>query len=61
MNAPCKDCPCRHVGCHSTCEKYQAFRRERDAVNRERNIDKMLASTHVHEIIMKRWYYTKKH
>ena len=21
---PCKDCPDRVVGCHSTCEKYQA-------------------------------------
>lgn len=20
---PCKDCPDRHLGCHSECEKYQ--------------------------------------
>lgn len=25
MIAPCKDCPERVLGCHSTCEKYQAF------------------------------------
>ena len=30
MNAPCKDCSDRVVGCHGTCEKYQAFRKERD-------------------------------
>jgi hypothetical protein len=28
--APCKDCPERVLGCHSTCEKYIAFREERD-------------------------------
>lgn len=31
--APCKDCPDRRVGCHSTCEKYLAFRKERDELN----------------------------
>jgi hypothetical protein len=25
MNAPCKDCEKRHLGCHSKCEEYQAF------------------------------------
>lgn len=30
LNAPCKDCPDRVVGCHSTCEKYIAFRKYRD-------------------------------
>lgn len=31
LNAPCKDCPDRYVGCHSQCEKYQAFHKEREA------------------------------
>ena len=26
----CKDCEKRHTGCHSTCEDYKAFRKERD-------------------------------
>lgn len=39
MMSPCKDCPDRFVGCHSKCERYQAYsdkvkvvreRRERD-------------------------------
>ena len=25
MNAPCKDCEKRYLGCHSNCEEYQAF------------------------------------
>lgn len=28
--APCKDCPDRQVGCHSTCEKYIEFKKEAD-------------------------------
>ena len=38
MNAPCKDCEDRHNLCHSSCEKYRAFRdeRERIAKGRER-------------------------
>ena len=26
--APCKDCPDRHLHCHSTCEKYIAYNKE---------------------------------
>lgn len=33
MKAPCKDCLDRHQGCHSECEKYIAFRKERDELN----------------------------
>lgn len=33
MNAPCKDCSDRQVGCHSTCEKYIVFSKEK----RQRN------------------------
>lgn len=27
----CKNCTERYVGCHGKCEKYQEFRKERDA------------------------------
>lgn len=33
MNAPCKDCKDRHAGCHSECERYQAYAAEREAIN----------------------------
>lgn len=32
-NAPCKDCPDRLVGCHSTCEKYITFAKEKRQQN----------------------------
>ncbi len=31
--APCKDCQERELGCHDRCEKYQAFRVERQEYN----------------------------
>lgn len=34
MKPPCKDCPDRKVGCHSTCQRYLDFRKEVDRVNK---------------------------
>lgn len=31
MKIPCYNCPDRSIGCHSACDKYLAFRREREA------------------------------
>ena len=28
--APCQNCPDRHVKCHGSCEKYQAYKQEMD-------------------------------
>lgn len=33
-NAPCKGCPDRVVGCHSTCTKYTEYRKQQDAENK---------------------------
>ena len=30
---PCKDCPDRHIGCHSDCERYLAWRKVYDERN----------------------------
>lgn len=30
MNAPCKDCKARKLGCHISCELYRNFRSEQD-------------------------------
>lgn len=39
MNAPCKDCPDRHIACHDHCQKYQewkkAFREAKERSARE--------------------------
>ena len=32
IDAPCKGCEERHVGCHSKCEKYSAFLERRSAI-----------------------------
>lgn len=30
MNAPCKDCTNRAIGCHSECKDYKDYRNDRD-------------------------------
>lgn len=45
-NGPCKDCPNRAMGCHSTCEEYIAFRAECDAL-----IDKRIKRREVNDCI----------
>lgn len=36
MRPPCKDCPGRRELCHATCERYLAYREERDRLNAEK-------------------------
>lgn len=36
MRPPCKDCPDRRELCHATCERYLAYREERDRLNAEK-------------------------
>lgn len=36
MNAPCKDCEKRANGCHSRCEKYIAYTKEREKIRESR-------------------------
>lgn len=35
---PCRDCTERKVGCHSTCEKYLAFRKRVDDWHKKREL-----------------------
>ena len=38
---PCKsDCPDRRVGCHAECEKYKAYRADREKLYKKRMTDK---------------------
>lgn len=37
LTAPCKDCPFRHERCHSRCEKYLAFKAEREQYLADKN------------------------
>ena len=46
MRAPCKDCPDRdHPRCYAVCEKYRAFRAERDQMSKERVAERQLNET----------------
>ena len=36
MTAPCHGCAERREGCHGGCERYQAYRAEREEIYRER-------------------------
>ena len=43
MNAPCKDCKERTLGCHSKWEKYIAFDRENQKRREERVVNSSAA------------------
>lgn len=36
VNAPCKHCPERAVGCHAVCERYKAFKADKENENLRR-------------------------
>ena len=38
MKNPCKDCPDRHLGCHSKCERYKAWKKEREELKEKARI-----------------------
>ena len=38
INAPCKNCEKRRLGCHGRCKAYKAFRDELDAINERRRL-----------------------
>lgn len=61
--APCKDCPYRKIGCHSTCEKYIAFSKKQKELNElrhkdyeKRNIDFKEKIDKQHRKNKKYWY-----
>ena len=39
-SGPCKDCSDRAVGCHGRCERYQEWKRDRDAILDAMNAEK---------------------
>ena len=36
MQAPCKNCTDRKLGCHATCEKYQEFNKQQEQIRQNR-------------------------
>lgn len=39
MNAPCKGCTRRTLGCHDNCADYQEFKLFRENLNKARQVD----------------------
>lgn len=35
IHAPCKDCQIRHAGCHAQCDKYAAFRANKEEMYKQ--------------------------
>lgn len=50
MNAPCKDCMERYVGCHSKCEKYIAYKEERILISRSKRTDQAIKDHFIKEV-----------
>lgn len=44
MVCSCLNCKDRHIGCHSECEKYIAFKKEHDTIKEKINHEKKLIS-----------------
>lgn len=51
INAPCKDCPYRYVGCHSVCKRYAMFvevnNQIKEKIKRERLADDITISSKI--------------
>ena len=60
MKAPCYQCPDRHVLCHSECEKYIAFRAERDRMNADRRIENTVNESRFARMAKAKAKYEKK-
>lgn len=58
VEAPCKDCPDRHYLCHSECEKYLTFHKEREAYlnwkAKENQLNEDIWATSRHNVKKKR-------
>lgn len=42
IQAPCKDCKDRQLGCHSICQKYIDFKKEQEVINLAKRKDTIL-------------------
>lgn len=55
-NAPCKDCECRHPNCHSECEDYIQYSRERtEILNKKSNEQHIIYDNEIVHKRVQRW------
>jgi hypothetical protein len=60
MNTPCKNCPNRFLGCHSTCEPYKEFDQKCKDI-REAKAKANDLYRHRNEVIEKRIKQRRRH
>ena len=59
MDGPCYNCPERRVGCHSGCERYQAWRKGYDAEQEVKRREKQ-QRVGVEDIMIKKALQSKR-
>ncbi len=60
LSAPCKDCAERRPGCHSECERYKEYSRERAELSKRRKADLEYAECHSRQALNALWRKRKK-
>lgn len=60
ITAPCKDCADRHPNCHSECERYGEYKKERTEMLKERMVDHDYRTAHSLQISKVNWRKVKK-
>ncbi len=58
--APCKYCTERHPNCHSECERYAEYHREREELSKRRKADLEYAECHSRQAVNALWRKRKK-
>ena len=53
ITAPCKDCPDRHINCHSSCERYAEYKKKNNE-QREKDYKERLVTMQLYEMEQER-------
>lgn len=59
INAPCKDCRERNLGCHSSCERYAAYKAENDKLRAARMKENMLEGAQIEGVLRRKEAYRR--
>lgn len=51
---PCKGCQQRSETCHTTCEGYISFKKEREAIQHAKNMERTAEPTYLENLIYKK-------
>lgn len=57
INAPCKDCQERKMGCHGSCERYAAYKAENDKLRAARMKENMLEGAQIEGVLRRKEAY----